>query len=749
MIDPVPPGARPKEARAELRERVGYDPELDAALRRLARRLVGDPGDADDVVQDAWHAALATQGITRPGAWLATLTRRIAARRRYEAKRREDIEHLATAPAASEADRSAAIASLEDALAGLVGRRREVLWLRYAEGLKLQEIAERLRIPLGTVKSDHAEGLSFLRRRMDRRYGSRAAWAIALFPPLEAAPPPSASPPLSAPALAWFTVAAVAVSVSVATLWRAADVEPQAADAEPTPAWVPFVQLAPATPLTVLTPARRSIDAPPTDAPLEDDTPTSSAVLRVVVHDGDKPLAGGIVRALGKNFEELARAATGPDGSANFDLPSEALREPLQAGGGPVCALALGAFGRAVRHFHFVELDAETAREVRIELSEPELTLTGHVVSENGEPLPGARIWIDSGGSLRESVGPGHWRQVRTEFAETDANGAFTAARLMAGVRQIKVAAPGHIGRELELAFPNAGHHSLPQPIALQRAPEIHGVVKDALGQPVAGARLWLEHQENRLDHEHTFSERDGSFSIATARLGRDVLWASFGSGADQQTASVALDLAAGERIERELQLSAHGLGTLRLSDETGELLTGWRVIAELADTESERKFAELLYTDAEGLVRFERDPGGPVRVRIVDLPPGAQATQMPVASFVIDGPWEGVRDHTVEGANAPRARLTGRFIDLEGGNPTALDSIIASLHHIVSVRLPVAADGSFTVSDLPAGEYVLYTSRPSGVVVGVAFPPLVAGETRDLGELRIGSTTEAIVVRD
>ena len=54
--------------------------------------------------------------------------------------------------------------NLRAALAGLSEEHREVLWLRFVDGLSLQEIAMAMEIPLGTVKSRLHHGLETLRQ---------------------------------------------------------------------------------------------------------------------------------------------------------------------------------------------------------------------------------------------------------------------------------------------------------------------------------------------------------------------------------------------------------------------------------------------------------------------------------------------------------------------------------------------------------------------------------------------------------
>jgi RNA polymerase sigma-70 factor (ECF subfamily) len=88
----------------------------------------------------------------------------LAARRKAERLQSSEAEQdamettLVTGPTAGEGE------SLTAALAGLSEEHREVLLLRFVDGLSLAEIAEALDIPLGTVKSRLHNALGTLRR---------------------------------------------------------------------------------------------------------------------------------------------------------------------------------------------------------------------------------------------------------------------------------------------------------------------------------------------------------------------------------------------------------------------------------------------------------------------------------------------------------------------------------------------------------------------------------------------------------
>ncbi|MDP9437033.1 MAG: sigma-70 family RNA polymerase sigma factor [Actinomycetota bacterium] len=126
------------------------------ALQRL-----GDRGAAEEVVQDvfarAWHHAGdydAGRGSVRT--WLYGIARNAIVDAQRRRARRPD---LATAPAHDQVDDDEPIErallrwQVQLALSRLAPDHREVIELVHVRGLKLQEIADRLGLPLGTVKS--------------------------------------------------------------------------------------------------------------------------------------------------------------------------------------------------------------------------------------------------------------------------------------------------------------------------------------------------------------------------------------------------------------------------------------------------------------------------------------------------------------------------------------------------------------------------------------------------------------------
>src|SRR6516165_2922667 len=144
-------------------------------LRRYARALIRDPARADDLVQNALVRAIAKQHLWRPGtdlrAWLFTILhhQNVNDVRRFS---REGagvpVEHVAPALAAvSDPSAVLQIRDLERAMAALPEGQRQVILLVGLEGMRYEDVAAILRVPVGTVRSRLSRGRETLRILMD------------------------------------------------------------------------------------------------------------------------------------------------------------------------------------------------------------------------------------------------------------------------------------------------------------------------------------------------------------------------------------------------------------------------------------------------------------------------------------------------------------------------------------------------------------------------------------------------------
>lgn len=134
------------------------------------RRYVGHH-EAEDLLQKTFLDAWRNAGRFRPGERLSGWLFTIAHRRAVDALRQrrdtvvdvETVRDLVGEDGRETADRFADAADVRAALEQLPQHEREVLLLAYFAGLTQREIAERLDVPVGTVKARAARGTHRLR----------------------------------------------------------------------------------------------------------------------------------------------------------------------------------------------------------------------------------------------------------------------------------------------------------------------------------------------------------------------------------------------------------------------------------------------------------------------------------------------------------------------------------------------------------------------------------------------------------
>jgi RNA polymerase sigma-70 factor (ECF subfamily) len=162
------------------------------ALQATSRALTRNGADAEDLVQEAYLRAFRSWHQFQPGtslkAWLLTILRNLA-RNRYRDRQRAlrvvaegaDHDQAARVVAGREASPEQVLLSramaprLQTALESLPKSLRDAIWLRDVEELSYAEIAQRLRIPLGTVMSRISRGRRLLHDRLVAGGGDAAS----------------------------------------------------------------------------------------------------------------------------------------------------------------------------------------------------------------------------------------------------------------------------------------------------------------------------------------------------------------------------------------------------------------------------------------------------------------------------------------------------------------------------------------------------------------------------------------------
>jgi len=147
----------------------------------LAFRILNDRGAAEDVVQDAFvsvwrNAAGFDTGRGSLRNWLLSIVRnRAIDRLRGGARTRNELQLEAVEPTAEMPDVWQAVASdlerkqIQEGFRELPDAQRKTLELAYFGGYTHVEIASRMQVPLGTVKSRMRIGLEKMRTFLEAR----------------------------------------------------------------------------------------------------------------------------------------------------------------------------------------------------------------------------------------------------------------------------------------------------------------------------------------------------------------------------------------------------------------------------------------------------------------------------------------------------------------------------------------------------------------------------------------------------
>jgi RNA polymerase sigma-70 factor (ECF subfamily) len=151
-------------------------------LRKASLGLTRNRADAEDLVQDAYVRALRASTHFEWGsdlrAWLLTILRNLARNQRRDRHRArvhansDDADRAAAAVAAAGNSPEESLLSrtmapqLQQALESLPKALRDAVWLRDVEERSYAEIAQHLRIPIGTVMSRISRGRRLLHDRL-------------------------------------------------------------------------------------------------------------------------------------------------------------------------------------------------------------------------------------------------------------------------------------------------------------------------------------------------------------------------------------------------------------------------------------------------------------------------------------------------------------------------------------------------------------------------------------------------------
>ncbi len=730
-----------------MKEGDGYS-EFES-LKNVARSVLRNAADADDVVQDAWIAA--SQNRSTPvldrGAWLGGVVRNLARSNVRDRIRRREREMRSERPEIAEADPVAEAAQLETieavraAVRRLEERQKSVVTMHCFEGLDTRAIATRLGISQSSVQRDLRLANESLRVSLRSQYGgSMRALGLGLVGafPWETSDLKDVSFVAKAGGSAaglvalskWLAAALVLVLgvVVVARTWN------PGGEADPLPEPNVDAELAGLDPgdrgevdgvIERLTSGDREVISNGTEddetsgtAPESESqpvvatetSPASGTTQEVLVVDPTGlPVPGAdLVSTLASG--DVILGTTDSRGRASLDLG--VIDDSALFDTNPVNR-AVQLFARSPgyvdTHCYLVEKESAERSILTLPFIGLSMRITGRVLQPDGAPAVGALVVRNYANSRQDPRGEpvredaeGRFYGLRRFQAMTDERGAFELTGVPRSLHNLQVTADGFaaIGHTVEVGDGSVSECT----IELQRGGSIAVTVLAVDGTPAVGAVVDIAPVKLSIATPVRGATDDaGRLRIDGAVATTTLLVASF-AGA---RASKEVNVINGEETSVTLQLKETRRIRIRLVDDSGEPLQHHPARAMNA---AMTWGTEPLFTDENGITFIEDFPVEPLRFLVF-----ATEGVIPVVQHPIEHPVEGSlveiiapREHASLGTASgllrvggavppPGTRMRARFSGVPLGRTVSVDP----------------ASGAFRLTGLPVGKYYLTMISP------------------------------------
>lgn len=521
-------------------------------VQALAQRLVDDAQLAEDVAQESLVAALRSRNSLRSTRrFLARVARNLSylhLRRRARRERREQgaARDEALPSALEDVERESTRALVVQSVQDMPSHYRDVLLLRFFEDLQPRQIAERLGVPVATVKTRLARAQAQLRERLDRMHGGDSRSWLGALAGLLAEGRRSAAP-FSRLALGMVALTLVAICWGAVQLWSDGGTAggpdaPQTSRSE-------SAEIADSTakqPVMSETAEQEAFAGRTPTSATDTRNPAQPGVLvqgRILDATG-RPVAGAIL-SLPEN-DQGARIAIS-DGQGKFSFENHWPGGPVQVRGDRWITVLPG------------ESRGGDPRAQVVVVVAPLRTLRGRVVDAAGDLISGARCTIELPQGFRARFATDLDRSSTARFtAVSGAGGSFSMrAPDLDGVHLI-IESPAHPTRNLTIP-PAATWVDV---LLSERSPTRRqtGRITDGDGAPIPGAGLWVG--DNSRDPD-TVSDADGGFALDLP--------------VRSTTALTAVDPRS--QVRAEFELEVHAGTTLDLKLDTDAVLPELRGI--------------------------------------------------------------------------------------------------------------------------------------------------------------------------
>lgn len=662
-------------------------------IRRLARGLLDDDDEIDDVVQDALVAAHDLPGSVRDRrSWLAGVVHNLCRRRHRDAGRRptarfddEDAWGGESEPAEMlhfETTRRRVV----HAVLELAEPYKSIVLLRFYEVCTPSEIARRTGTPVATVSTRLHRALKTVRERLEARYGDAIRLELCILAGIRpeslgrpAPAGPGAGDAARSPAGFW-QVAAAAAGVILVGAWlaplgegpaTAAPVRPRAMvessfDRAPNPAGIDArssarLAVRPATESSATLGTPRPEPGRGGRAPA-----LSGRVLEGIPRLGAESGRAGIevgvqVRAgQDRQGELLASFRLVSDEHGRFEVDLDLGDDRIVT---VVCRPEPGAY-YAAEDAVTVLTGEPPLRPLEPRIYPHDARLAIAVVDDAGEPLEGAEVQAF-----------GAPRGTSDRFGRLELPLSSLASPV-----QVSVLAPGHA--RLAQAFTVLAGQQLSTTLRMKAGALASGWVVGPEGLPVEGALV----HDLRLESLATRTERDGSFRLGdldasspfvrihAAGFVDEVM--RLERGQDGRLAETTVWLERGARVAGRVLSEGRPVAGAVVEPESG---------SPSAVTAADGRFVLTPIPSGSCTLVVEK-PGLGAAVRKIEIPPGVAS--WPDQELDLDA----------------GLTIRGRLVDGEGGGIVGR-AVVAHRGVVLDAKHVSDPDGSFNLAGLPPGD--------------------------------------------
>jgi len=328
---------------------------------------------------------------------------------------------------------------------------------------------------------------------------------------------------------------------------------------------------------------------------------------------------------------------------------------------------------------------AEARGNSVVVIARPAVSLRGQVTDSANAPVSGAELIVSA---MNGAEAP--------RSAITAADGTFELPSFAAGERQLEVTAPG-----FDVATQQIRIDGRPLALRASRLASVAGRVVDEDGKPVAGSRVVavpaVTRGPMRIDVRNvTYSADDGSFTVDEVPAGRMIRLAASRSGFEPAS-TPQLELKPGQ-AKSGVEIRALRAVTLtgRIVDDKSVGIAG--AVVTLRDRGETPTEVSPARTSADG--NFS-----------INLPRGRYAVTVERDGFAPrDLPEFLVKDASSVLEVTLHAAVALRGVITEGSAPVAGFAVSAGRERAVT-----AADGSFVLGNLEAGDVIVATRDVNG----------------------------------